>query len=277
MIQSGKKKPLVLIRGAGDLASGVAHRLWQARFPVFMVDVAKPLVVRRTVSFATAIFEGQVTVEGLTACRVEKMSEVYKVLKQGKIPVLIDPGAESIQLLKPKILVDAIMAKKNLGTRRHQAPIVLGLGPGFTAGVDVNAVVETMRGHYLGRVIWQGSAIPDTGVPGEIGGFTEERLLRAPVAGIWKPSVAIGDWIEKGDTVAVLGEVSVQCRVAGIVRGLLYPGLQAQQGMKVGDVDPRGSKEHCFTISDKSRAVAGGVLEAVIHGLQPGGVQSEHL
>lgn len=272
MVQTGKKEPLVLIRGAGDLASGVAHRLWQARFPVVMVEVDKPLVVRRTVSFATAVFDGQAIVEGLTACRADEPNEVPKILKQGKIPILIDPGAECIQLLKPKILVDAIMAKKNLGTRRHQAPVVIGLGPGFEAGVDVDAVVETMRGHYLGRVIWQGSAIPDTGVPGEVGGFTEERLIRAPVDGIWEPAVIIGDRVQKGDIVAAVGETTVQSRVSGIVRGLLYPGLKVHKGMKVGDVDPRGDREHCFTISDKSRAVAGGVLEAVMHGLTTGRV-----
>ncbi|MDT3699156.1 MAG: selenium-dependent molybdenum cofactor biosynthesis protein YqeB [Thermincola sp.] len=272
MFLSGIEQPLVLIRGAGDLASGIAYRLCQARFPVVMLEVDKPLVVRRTASFATAVFTGKTTVEGLTAYRVNTPEEVDKILKQNQIPLLIDPSALCIEFLKPQVLVDAIMAKKNLGTLRNHAAMVIGLGPGFEAGADVDAVVETMRGHYLGRVIWQGSAMPDTGVPGEVGGYTEERLIRAPENGIWVPLVTIGDRVQKGEVLATVGETIVPSRISGIVRGLLYPGLEVCKGMKVGDIDPRGEREHCFTISDKALAVAGGVLEAIIRGLNSGRV-----
>ncbi len=262
-----KKLPLVMIRGAGDLASGVANRLYKSGFPVIMLEAPQPTVIRRTVAYASAIFEGITTIEGVTACKAESSSSVHAVIDQGRIPVLIDPAGESILLIKPKILVDAIMAKKNLGTSRHQAPLVIALGPGFTAGRDVDAVVETMRGHYLGRVTWHGAAIPDTGSPGDIAGFSRKRLLRAPEAGIWNPLVNIGDMVREGDTVAMVGTTPVKASLDGIVRGLLYPGLAVHAGMKVGDIDPRADVNHCFTISDKARAVAGGVLEAVMHGL----------
>lgn len=268
MLGSPKLSQLVLIRGAGDLASGVAYRLWQAGFPVVMLEAPQPTVIRRTVSFATAVFEGAATVEGLTACKVDNLSDVEKTLQKGKIPLLVDPVGESIPLLKPNVVVDAVIAKKNvLGTRRGQAPLVIALGPGFTAGTDVDAVVETMRGHYLGRVIWQGSALPNTGVPGAVGGFTEERVIRAPKDGIWQPIVDIGHKVQKGQTVAMVDGTEVKSQISGVVRGLLYPGIRVSQGMKAGDVDPRAVREHCFTISDKALAVGGGVLEAVMHWL----------
>ncbi len=259
--------PLVVIRGAGDLATGVAHRLKQAGFKVVMLEVDKPTVVRRTVSFADSVYIGKVTVEGITAVKTEGVSSVRSVLAGAKVPVLVDPAGETIKDLGPRILVDAIMAKRNIGTNRQMAPLVVAIGPGFTAGKDVDAVVETMRGHYLGKVIWEGCAIPNTGVPGEVGGFSEERLLRASSDGIWNPLVQIGNKVEKDQLVARVNGAEVRASIAGIVRGLLYPGLTVHAGMKVGDVDSRVTREHCFTISDKARAVAGGVLEAVMHGL----------
>ena len=268
MVMSFKgEMPLVLIRGAGDLATGAAHRLWKAGFRVVLLEVEKPTVVRRTVSFANAVFEGRFEVEGVTAVKTDRSDQVTEILKEGKMPLLIDPEGESITFLRPRVLVDAIMAKKNLGTNKGQAEFVVALGPGFTAGEDVHAVVETMRGHYLGRVIRQGSAIPDTGVPGEVGGFTEERLIRASADGIWEPSVNIGDVVQKGDTIAKVQGVEVKAQIPGIIRGLLYQGLKVHKGMKAGDIDPRAKREHCFTISDKARAVGGGVLEAVMGGL----------
>jgi len=259
--------PLVVIRGAGDLATGIAHRLQQAGFMVVMLEVGQPTVVRRTVSFADSVYTGRATVEGLTAVKTDGVSSVRSILAEAKVPVLVDPAGKIIKELGPRILVDAIMAKRNTGTTRQMAPLVVAIGPGFTAGRDVDAVVETMRGHYLGKVIWEGSAIPNTGIPGEIGGYGEERLLRAPSEGIWNPLVEIGDKVVKDQLVAKVNGAEVRASIAGTVRGLLYPGLTVHAGMKVGDVDARADREHCFTISDKARAVAGGVLEAVMHGL----------
>ena len=259
------REKLVLIRGAGDLASGVAHRLRQAHFPVVMLEIPRPTVIRRTVAFATAAFTGSITVEGVTA-RKATVEEVAGCLARGEIPLLIDPRGEAIGVLKTAILIDAVMAKKNaLGTNPRQAPLVIALGPGFAAGKDVHAVVETKRGHDLGRVIWQGTAQANTGVPGEMGGYTEERLIRAPADGTWEPVVEIGDLVAAGEVVARVGRTEVRSQIGGVVRGLLYPGLKVCRGMKAGDVDPRGRREHCFTISDKARAIAGGVLEAILH------------
>lgn len=261
------REELVVIRGAGDLATGIAHRLWRSGFPVVTLEVARPTVVRRTVALAEAVYTSEVTVEGMRGCLVADVAGARAALKDHTVPVLIDPEAESINELRPEVLVDAIIAKRNLGTRRGMAPVVIGVGPGFTAGEDVDAVVETLRGHYLGRVLLQGAALPDTGVPGEVMGYAEERVLRVPpgAAGTWEPLITIGDLVAAGQTVAYAGGREVQSRIAGVVRGLLRAGLEVWPGMKVGDVDPRADKNLCFTISDKARAVGGGVLEATCH------------
>ncbi len=260
------REKLVLIRGAGDLASGVAHRLRQAHFPVVMLEIPQPTVVRRTVAFATAAFTGSITVEGVTA-RKTTVEGVAACLARGEIPLLIDPRGETIDSLGPDVLIDAVMAKRNaLGTNPRQAGLVIALGPGFVAGRDAHAVIETRRGHDLGRVLWEGQAQGDTGVPGEIAGYSWERLIRAPADGTWEPVVEIGDLVAAGEVVARVGQAEVRSKINGMVRGLLYPGLPVHQGMKAGDVDPRGRREYCFTISDKARAIAGGVLEAILHG-----------
>ncbi|TDA68812.1 MAG: EF2563 family selenium-dependent molybdenum hydroxylase system protein [Clostridia bacterium] len=261
------REELVVIRGAGDLATGIAHRLWRSGFPVVMLEVAQPTVVRRTVALAEAVYAGEATVEGMHGRLVADVAEALAVLKDRKVPVLVDPEARSVAGLRPVVLVDAIIAKRNPGTRRGMAPVVIGVGPGFTAGEDVDAVVETQRGHHLGMVILDGAAAPDTGVPGEVMGYTEERVLRIPAdaAGPWEPLIAIGDLVAAGQTVAYAGGREVQSRIAGVVRGLLRGGLEVRPGMKVGDVDPRADKSLCFTISDKARAVGGGVLEAICH------------
>ncbi|MFQ6058650.1 MAG: selenium-dependent molybdenum cofactor biosynthesis protein YqeB [Anaerolineae bacterium] len=259
-----RRRDVVVVKGGGDLATGVAHRLHRAGFRVVITELAQPRVIRRTVAFASAIYEGQVTVEGVVA-RQASLGEVVGLLQEGVIPVLIDPAAEAVKVLRPLAVVDAIMAKRNTGTRMSDAPIVVGLGPGFTAGLDVHAVVETQRGHDLGRVILKGSAAPDTGVPGAVGGVTTERVLRAPCDGTFRSQRAIGQRVEQGDVVADVDGVPVVARVGGVLRGLLADGLTVREGMKIGDVDPRGVVEHCFTISDKARAVGGGVLEAILY------------
>jgi xanthine dehydrogenase accessory factor len=259
-------KLVVLIRGAGDIASGVAHRLHQSHFKICMTEVPHPLAVRRGVAFSEAIYEGEKEVEGIRAKFISKPEEIEFVWEKGDIPILVDSdGKKTRKLLKPDVLVDAIMAKQNLGTQVHDAPLVIGLGPGFTAGEDVHVVIETNRGLHLGRMILNGTAEPDTGIPGEIGGYTMERLLRTMKKGIFHPQKSIGDRVNKGSVVAVVDDFPIISKISGVVRGLLREGVEVRKGMKVGDIDPRGKKESCFTISDKARAIGGGVLEAILY------------
>ena len=258
-------KSLIVIKGGGDLATGIAHRLYRSKFNVVITEIEQPTVIRRTVAFAQAIFSGQMTVEGVTAQRAV-LSEVSSLLERGVIPVLIDPQAHCLAELNPQGLVDAIIAKKNTGTHLQDAPVVVGVGPGFTAGTDVHAVVETARGHYLGRVYYHGSAQDNTGIPGEIGGYTIERLVRAPGGGVLSGCAVIGSQVTAGDTIAMVGDKAVLAPISGMLRGLLQNGLIVHEGMKIGDIDPRGEQEHCFTISDKARSIGGGVLEALLHG-----------
>lgn len=256
---------LVLIKGAGDLATGTACRLYRAGLKVVMTDIAQPTAVRRTVAFCQCIYDGEVQVEGITARRASSPSEVVDCLERGVIPVLVDPEAAIRTMMPFDAVVDAILAKVNLGTRRTDAGIVLALGPGFTAGVDCHAVVETKRGHYLGRVILEGSAIPNTGVPGDVGGYTKQRIIRACADGIFHPAVNIGDKVAEGDLVARVDDAPVCALMPGIVRGMLPDGLMVTKGMKSGDIDPRCTFDHCFTVSDKARAIGGGVLEGLMY------------
>ncbi|HHY39431.1 MAG TPA: EF2563 family selenium-dependent molybdenum hydroxylase system protein [Clostridia bacterium] len=255
----------VLIRGAGDLASGVAHRLHEAGLKVAMTEIGRPLVIRRTVAFAEAVFDGKTAVEGVSAVRVDHPDDIPELWARREIPVLVDPHLEYLQAIKPHVLVDATMAKRNLGTYRGMAPVVIALGPGFEAPREVDAVVETERGHYLGRVIYRGSARPDTGVPGAIAGYSSERLIRSPADGVFFSKVKIGDHVRSGDIVGYVGDERVTTGIAGVVRGLIHDGLEVWRGMKIGDVDPRDDPALCFSISDKARAVGGGVLEALLH------------
>lgn len=259
---------LVVIKGGGDLATGVAHRLHRAGMWVVVTELAQPTVIRRVVTVAPAVYEGQVEVEGLVARLAETDQEIRAVLAAGQVPVVVDPRGEVITRLHPTAVVDAIMAKRNTGTRITDAPIVIGLGPGFTAGVDVHAVIETNRGHHLGRVILSGSAEPHTGVPAPTAGYTHERVLHAPCEGTFTGKRRIGDPVEAGEVVASVAGEPVVAKIPGVLRGLLADGLLVKAGMKVGDVDPRGVREHCFTISDKARAIGGGVLEAILYLLQ---------
>ena len=254
----------VVIRGAGDLASGIALRLWRAGLDVVLLDVAKPTAIRRTVAFSEAIVHGEQTVEDVTA-RLAAIETVPELLRQGILPVLIDPEGASIPALHPDALVDAILAKRNLGTKITDAPVVIGVGPGFTAGVDCHAVVETMRGHTLGRVIWSGGAIPNTGVPGEIGGYTVERVMHSPCGGVFHALRQIGDTVEAGETVATVGGEPLYAKITGTLRGILPEGFEVpREHFKSADVDPRCRLFHCFTVSDKALSVGGGVLEAVL-------------
>lgn len=254
-----------LIRGAGDLASGIALRLWRSGIEVVMTDLPRPTAIRRTVSFSEAIVHGETTVEDVTARLAANADEARALLAQGIVPVLADPDCACRADLHPDALVDAILAKRNLGTRRTDAPIVIGVGPGFTAGVDCHAVVETMRGHTLGRVIYTGSALPNTNIPGLIGGFAGERVLRAPVDGVFRSARQIGDLVKAGDVAGYVAGEPMACTIDGVLRGLIADGVLVHKGMKSGDVDPRGDVDNCYTASDKALAVGGGVLEALLH------------
>lgn len=254
----------IWIRGAGDLATGIALRLYRSGFDIVMSDIAVPTTVRRTVAFSPAVYTGEASVEGITGKLCENISMIDTVMESGCIPVVVDPSGEIMKEYKPDVIVDAIIAKTNIGTKITDADIVIGVGPGFEAGVDCHAVVETKRGHNLGRVIWSGSAYPNTGVPGNIGGYTVERIIRATADGVFKAKVNIGDYVKAGDLLAYCDETPVYANIDGIVRGLLQDGVKVKTGMKSGDVDPRAEKEYCFTVSDKASAIGGGVLEAIL-------------
>ena len=256
---------LILVKGAGDLATGTAVRLYRAGFQVVMTDIAQPTAVRRTVAFSQCIYDGQSTVEGITARKAENRDQVRDILAAGEIPVLVDPQAAILAQLPFMVVVDAILAKKNLGTTISDAPIVLALGPGFTAGTDCHGVIETKRGHDLGRLILEGSAIPNTGVPGDVGGYTKERIIRAPADGPFEPVAQIGQQVNLGDVVAKVNGIPVTAQLTGIVRGMLPAGIPVTAGMKSGDIDPRCEVRHCFTVSDKARAIGGGVLEGILY------------
>ncbi|MBI2216710.1 MAG: EF2563 family selenium-dependent molybdenum hydroxylase system protein [Candidatus Rokubacteria bacterium] len=256
---------LVLVKGAGDLATGCAVRLARCGFALVMTELANPTTLRRTVAFSEAVHDAEAVVEGVRARRARDTAEARGIVASGDVAVLVDPEGRAVAELEPGVVVDARMAKRNLGTSRREAPIVIGLGPGFSAGDEVHAVVETNRGHALGSVVLAGEAEPNTGVPGEIAGYDVERLLRAPVAGRLSARRRIADRVDAGDVVAEVEGEPVRAQIAGVLRGLVRDASVVRRGQKIGDVDPRARREHCFTVSDKARAVAGGVLEAMLY------------
>lgn len=247
------------------MATGVAHRLKRSGLEIIVLEIPQPTVIRRKVAFGSAAFEGEVRVEGIAAKLVDSVEEALEMSKGDSIPVLLDPDGSCIGKLAPDAVVDCILAKKNLGTRKAMAPIVVGVGPGFEAGNDVHAVVETKRGHDLGKVIYEGSAFPDTGIPGNIGGYTIERVIKAPGDGILRHVNDIGSIVSPGDIICTIDGLPVTAAIGGVVRGLIKDGMAVKKGLKIGDIDPRGIKDYCFTISDKARSVGGGVLEAILY------------
>lgn len=254
---------LVLVRGAGDIATGIALRLHRAGCKIVMCDLPVPTSIRRTVSFSEAIRLGETTVEGVRARRASDVADARAILATGDVAVLVDPEAACVQELRPQVLVDAILAKRNLGTAMGMAPVVIGVGPGFTARRDCHAAVETKRGHYLGQVLYEGSPAPNTGIPGVIAGHSADRVLRAPADGVFEPVLKIGDVVRAGQVAATVSGIPMTCTIDGVLRGLLQEGVEVTAGMKSGDIDPRCERAHCFTSSDKARAVGGGVLEAI--------------
>ncbi len=256
---------IAIVRGGGDLATGIIYRLWKVGFSVLCLEVEKPLVIRRTVSAAQAVFDGCCSVEDMQVKRIQSIDEFTNSQNCKDPCILIDPEGKSIWELEPQIVVDAIMAKRNIGTDIKMADIVIGIGPGFCAGRDVHAVVETKRGHYLGRVIYNGSAQPNSGVPGIVMGYGRERVIYANSEGRFVPEKEIGDYVNSGDIIGSVGGEKLQAPIGGVIRGLIHESIYITNGLKMADIDPRGEKKHCFTISDKALSVAGGVLEAVFH------------
>lgn len=255
---------LVLIRGGGDLASGVAVRLHRSGFQVVITELAQPRVVRRSVAFAEAVFDGHAEVEGVIAELQSDLEETKAALRSGIIPVLVDPNLECLEILTPEIVVDARMRKKPPNRGKELATLVIGLGPGFVGGENCHAAIETNRGHDLGRVLWVGAPQADTGIPGEVKGFDAERVLRAPADGELISGASLGDRVKKNNMIALVGDQAVLAPFDGVLRGLLRPGSQVEQGMKIGDVDPRDDPNLVNLVSDKSRAIGGGVLEAIL-------------
>ena len=276
------KKNIIIVRGGGDIATGTIYKLHQSGYPVLVTEIANPSAIRRQVAFSEAVYEKSYTVEGVTCYFAENLTRAYELLKQRKVALMIDPDGAVIREVKPAAVVDGILAKKNLGTIIDMAPFTVALGPGFTAGVDVHAVVETMRGHKLGRIIYEGNAIPNTGIPGAIAGVAKERVIHAECAGVLYGEKKISDYVQKDEVIAYIypdaqakdasgqrekdGAVAVKATISGILRGLIRDGYPVTKGFKIADIDPRESEyENCFTISDKARCIAGGVLEALLH------------
>lgn len=275
-----KQDALILVRGGGDLATGTIHRLWSAGLRVLVLEAEHPAAIRRQVALSEAVYAGSARVEDVEAVRMdvdlaEKKNrkelleqEMERIWKKDGVPVLVDPAGLSIAALRPAVVVDAILAKKNLGTTKEMAPLVIALGPGFTAGEDVDVVIETKRGHNLGRVIRSGSAVPNTGIPGIIGGYGKERVMHAQAEGILRNVASIGDIVEARAVIAEIetekGTVPVEASLSGLLRGLIRDGYPVTKGFKIADIDPRKEElQNCFTISDKARCIAGSVLEVI--------------
>jgi len=256
---------IIVIKGGGEMASAVAWRLYRANLQkILMLETDNPLAVRREVSFCEALHEGRMAVEGIEAVRVQGLADTYLAWEQGNIAVAADPHWHLAAQIRPDLVVDAILAKSNLGTRMEEGKLVIGLGPGFSAGEDVHMVIETNRGHDLGRIITAGPAEPNTGIPGPIGGFTEERVLRAPIEGKFTARLSIGDHVKEDEIVGFVQEAKIIAKIGGVIRGLIRSETQVTSGLKIGDIDPRGQQNYCYTISDKARAIGGSVLEALL-------------
>lgn len=262
---------VIIVRGGGDLATGCIHRLYKCGYRVLILECARPTAIRRKVAFCEAVYDGQSLVEGVMCRKAETLSECEKIWQDKEIPLMVDETGSVISRVRPYALVDAILAKRNLGTTKDMAPVTIGLGPGFEAGKDTDYVVETMRGHDLARIIQKGCALPNTGVPGVIGGFGKERVIHAPAAGIIQCQSKIANLVEKDQILATIGDTPVKASLTGVLRGIIRDGFVVPKGMKIADIDPRKEqKKNCFTISDKARCIAGSVVEILLsEGVMP--------
>lgn len=260
-----KQETIIVVRGGGDLASGVIHRLYRCGYKVLILECAKPSAIRREVSFCEAVYDGEAFVEGVLSHRIERPEQCSEIWQLGEIPLLVDEKGDSIREIRPAVVIDGILAKRNLGTRRDMAPLTIALGPGFEAGEDVDYVIETQRGHDLGRIIEEGEAAPNTGIPGIIAGAGRERVIHAPADGVIRNIAKISDFVEKGQVIAMVEDTPVEASLTGILRGLIRSGYEVRSGMKIADIDPRREqKKNCNTISDKARCIAGSVVEILL-------------
>lgn len=259
----------IVIRGGGDLATGVAEVLYQSGFKILILDIEKPSSIRRSVCFSEAIYDGVTKVENIICKKVENENEIEKCWNEKIIPIMVDEKGEIIKKIKPDVVVDSIIAKKNLGTTKEMAPITIALGDGFEAGKDVDIVVETMRGHNLGRVITSGRAMKNTGIPGEIKGVSKDRVIYSLANGIFSSVKKIGDTVQKDEIIGYVGDVEIRGKISGVLRGIIREGYEVTENMKIGDIDPRiEEKNNCFTISDKARSLGGAVLRAIMFRLK---------
>ena len=259
----------VVIRGGGDLATGVAEVLYQSGFKILILDIEKPSSIRRSVCFSEAIYDGIIQVENIICKKVENENDIEKCWNEKIIPIMVDEKGEIIKKIKPDVVVDSIIAKKNLGTTKEMAPITIALGDGFEAGKDVDIVVETMRGHNLGRVITSGRAMKNTGIPGEIKGVSKDRVIYSLANGIFSSVKKIGDTVQKDEIIGYVGDVEIRGKISGVLRGIIREGYEVTENMKIGDIDPRiEEKNNCFTISDKARSLGGAVLRAIMFRLK---------
>lgn len=257
---------IVVVRGGGDLATGVIHKLHRCNIKVVVLECEHPTAIRRTVSFCNAVFENEMVVEGVKCRLAYNIEEIYQILEDGDIPLIIDEKCKIIKDIKPVAVIDAIIAKKNIGTSIDMAPITIALGPGFEAGKDVHAVIETKRGHNLGRIIYEGFAAKNTGIPGEIKGYSKERVIHSPCEGIINNISEIGDYVEQNQIIATVGNENVYASLSGILRGIIYDKTYVKKGLKIADIDPRKEElQNCYKISDKARCIAGGTLEALLN------------
>lgn len=266
------KKDLIVIRGGGDIATGTIHKLHRCGFKVVVLEIENPSAIRRAVCFSEAIYEGEFTVEDVVCEKADNLDEAYYILEKGNIPIMIDPYGKYIETLKPLVVVDAILAKKNLGTKKDMAPITIGLGPGFCASEDVDIVIETMRGHNLGRIIEKGYAMPNTGIPGVVSGVSKDRVIYSPVSGIISNMKSIGDIVKKEEVIATINSIEneiiieVKATIDGVLRGIIRDNSKIKNKLKIADIDPRVEEvKNSYTISDKARTIAGGVLEAILY------------
>ncbi|MDY3372232.1 MAG: selenium-dependent molybdenum cofactor biosynthesis protein YqeB [Terrisporobacter othiniensis] len=264
------KEDIIVIRGGGDIATGTIHKLHRCGFKVVILEIEKPSAIRRTVCFSEAIYEGKIMVEGVICEKANNLDEVYSILDKKNIPVIIDPFGKFIEILNPFVVVDAILAKKNLGTTKDMAPITIGLGPGFCAGEDVDIVIETMRGHNLGRIIEKGYAMANTGIPGAVNGVSKDRVIYSTMSGTISNVKEIGDIVKKGEVIATISIdeniIEVKATIGGVLRGIIKDKSKIKERLKIADIDPRIEEvENSYTISDKARTIAGGVLEAVLY------------
>lgn len=259
-------KDIVIVRGGGDIASGAIQKLYRSGFRVLVLETETPSAIRRKVAFCEAVYEKEIEIENIKALLVSNEIDIQECWNKNIVPVMIDSRGKIIDKIKPLVVVDGILAKQNLGTKREMAPITIGLGPGFSAPEDVDIVIETMRGHNLGRLIEQGKASENTGVPGIIQGYGKERVIYSECSGIIKNIEKIGSFVEKGDSLAVIENSFVYASISGVLRGIIRDGYKVKKGLKIADIDPRISeKENCFTISDKARNIGGAVLEAILY------------